>query len=108
MTDSQRLRPGARVGFVGLGRMGIPMATHLAVAGYQVAGHDISEQARERFIAAAAAGPGTAVQAPGTLEAVARDADAVILMLPDSRAVKRSPASRACCPPWRRAACSST
>jgi 3-hydroxyisobutyrate dehydrogenase len=76
------------VGFVGLGRMGVPMATHLAVAGYQVRGHDVSEQARQRFAAAAAAA-GTAVQVPGTLAAVARDADAVILMLPDSRVVKQ-------------------
>ena len=89
MTDPQRLRPGARVGFVGLGRMGVPMATHLAVAGYRVAGHDASEQARERFSVAAAASAGTPVQVPGTLEAVAGDADAVILMLPDSKAVKK-------------------
>ena len=88
MTDPQRLRPGARVGFVGLGRMGVPMATHLAAAGYQVAGHDVSGQARERFLAAAACTK-TPVRAPGTLEAIARDADAVILMLPDSKAVKQ-------------------
>jgi len=88
VTEPQPLRPGARIGFVGLGRMGVPMATHLAVAGYQVAGHDVSGQARERFLASATA-PGTSVQAPGTVEAIARDADAVILMLPDSRAVKQ-------------------
>ena len=64
------------------------MATHLAVAGYQVSGHDVSEQARDRFAVAAAAA-GTTVRVPGTLEAVARDADAVILMLPDSRVVRQ-------------------
>ena len=64
------------------------MATHLAVAGYQVCGHDVSEQARERF-AAAVAGAGAAAHVPGTLEAVARGADAVILMLPDSRVVRQ-------------------
>src|SRR5260221_8203366 len=69
--------------------MGVPMAPPLAVAGYRVAGHDVSEQARQRFTAAAAARTGTPVQVPGTLEAVARDADAVILMLPDSKAVKQ-------------------
>ncbi len=85
MTDPRRLGPGARIGFVGLGRMGVPMATHLAAAGYRVAGHDVSERARERFAAAAAGG----AEVPGTLEAAARDADAVILMLPDSRVVKQ-------------------
>jgi 3-hydroxyisobutyrate dehydrogenase len=74
--------------------MGAPMAVHLAVAGYRVAGHDVSEPARERFATAAAAavaaaGTGAPAGVPGTLEAVARDADAVILMLPDSRAVRR-------------------
>jgi 3-hydroxyisobutyrate dehydrogenase len=88
VTDSERLSPGARVGFVGLGRMGVPMAVHLAVAGYRVAGHDVSDQARERF-AAVAARASAPVEVPGTLEAVARDADAVILMLPDSRVVKQ-------------------
>ena len=39
------IRPGATVGFVGLGKMGGPMATPLAEAGYQVQGYDVSEQA---------------------------------------------------------------
>ena len=78
------LGPGARIGFVGLGRMGVPMATHLADAGYLVAGHDISDEARQRVKDAA-----PAVKVPGTLAAVARDADAVILMLPDSKIIKQ-------------------
>ena len=64
------------------------MATHLALAGYRVAGHDVSEQARSGSSAAATC-TGTPVLVPGTLKAVARDADAVILMLPDSKAVKQ-------------------
>ena len=36
------IKPGAAVGFVGLGKMGAPMATRLAVAGYQVQGYDVS------------------------------------------------------------------
>ena len=38
------IKPGAAVGFVGLGKMGAPMATRLAVAGYQVQGYDVSEE----------------------------------------------------------------
>jgi non-ribosomal peptide synthetase component E (peptide arylation enzyme) len=42
MTD---IGPGATVGFIGLGRMGAPMATRLAQVGYPVQGHDVSEAA---------------------------------------------------------------
>ncbi len=42
-----------RVGIVGLGKMGLPMARHLAGAGFDVAGHDASDAACS---AAAAAG----------------------------------------------------
>jgi 3-hydroxyisobutyrate dehydrogenase len=66
--------------------MGVPMATHLAAAGYLVAGHDVSQEARGR-LATAAAERGAQAEVPGTVEAVAHQADAVILMLPDSRAV---------------------
>jgi 3-hydroxyisobutyrate dehydrogenase len=81
---SRVLAPRARIGFVGLGRMGVPMAAHLADAGYLVAGHDISEEARQRATAAA-----PAIEVPGTLADVARDAGAVILMLPDSKVIKQ-------------------
>ena len=64
--------------------MGVPMASHLAAAGYLVAGHDISDQARQRAKAAA-----PLVGLPGTLAAAARDAEAVILMLPDSKVIKQ-------------------
>lgn len=70
------------LGFVGLGRMGRPMATRLARAGYVVRGFDISDQARAAFGAATKdALTATAVK---TLAEAAEDADAVILMLPDS------------------------
>ncbi|HTU73697.1 MAG TPA: NAD(P)-dependent oxidoreductase [Trebonia sp.] len=76
--------PGSLIGFVGLGHMGVPMAAHLAAAGYLVTGHDISGQARQRARVAA-----PAVGLPGTLAEAARDAEAVILMLPDSRVIKQ-------------------
>ena len=68
----------ARIGFIGLGNMGLPMAANLAKAGHQVLGFDATESARIRARAAGialAAGAG----------AVAAGADAVITMLPDGR-----------------------
>jgi 3-hydroxyisobutyrate dehydrogenase len=84
LTDAERtvLTAPAHLGFVGLGRMGIPMAGHLAAAGYLVSGHDVSEQARLRLAEAI-----PAARVPGSLAEVARDAAAVILMLPDSAVI---------------------
>jgi len=42
-------REMSRVGFVGLGKMGAPMATRLAEAGYQVQGYDVSEAAARNW-----------------------------------------------------------
>ncbi len=65
------------LGFVGLGRMGAPMAGRLAAAGYRVRGYDSAgSEAR------AAAG----VSPVPTLEAVAAEAQVVFLSLPDGRA----------------------
>jgi 3-hydroxyisobutyrate dehydrogenase len=68
------LAPGAAIAFVGLGRMGLPMAGHLVRAGYDVRAFDVAAAARERF------GPGAAASAG---EAAA-GAAAVVLMLPTS------------------------
>ena len=86
MTEPRRdaLAAPAHLGFVGLGRMGIPMAGHLTAAGFRVSGHDVSEQARLRLAREA---PGSAI--PGSLAEVARGADAVILMLPDSAVIAK-------------------
>jgi 3-hydroxyisobutyrate dehydrogenase len=72
----------AIVGFVGLGKMGAPMATRLAEAGYQVQGYDVSEAATK--IWAERGG----VPASPTLPAMAEGAETVILMLPDSAVVR--------------------
>jgi 3-hydroxyisobutyrate dehydrogenase len=86
LTEAQRnvLTAPAHLGFVGLGRMGIPLAGHLTAAGYLVSGHDVSEQARLRL-----AQEVPAADIPGSLGEVARDASAVILMLPDSAVIAR-------------------
>ncbi len=67
--------------FIGLGRMGLPMARRLATAGYRVRGHDLSEQARAEVAAIAGA------RAVGSAQDAAAGADAVVLMLPSSSAV---------------------
>ena len=70
----------APIGFVGLGRMGRPMAGHLAAAGHAVLGHDRLPAAREALA-------GSGVTAVTDLAALAGACRVVILMLPDSAAV---------------------
>jgi 6-phosphogluconate dehydrogenase (decarboxylating) len=66
------IRPGATVGFVGLGKMGGPMATRLAEAGYQVQGYDVSEQAvRSWAERAEGARPAASLGTPAALSAAA-------------------------------------
>jgi 3-hydroxyisobutyrate dehydrogenase len=72
-------RPEASIGFVGLGRMGAPMAARLIKAGHRVVGYDVSQAARNLL----AEHGGRPVS---TLAETAR-ADVIILMLPDSTAV---------------------
>lgn len=79
-SDGPALAPGDNVGFVGLGRMGQPMAGRLAEAGYHVTGFDVSEAAR-------AAWASTGHSVADSASAVADGAAAVVLMLPDSAAV---------------------
>lgn len=63
-----------RIGFVGLGAMGRPMALNLLRAGFQVAGYDVNPEPA----AAVAAAGGTACTSPGE---AARGA-AVVILLP--------------------------
>lgn len=65
----------ARIGFVGLGNMGLPMARNLVRAGHEVAGYDLSAAAMD---AAAEAG---IIRAQSAADA-ARGAGFVITMLP--------------------------
>ena len=71
-----------RVGFVGLGVMGTPMAGHLVRAGYEVAVHDVDRGTAEAF---AVSWPAARVASdPADL---ARSSDVVITMLPDGGVV---------------------
>lgn len=63
-----------RVAFVGLGNMGLPMATHLIDAGFDVVGFDLDA---DRTAAFEEAGGDTAAD----IEAAVRDADVVITMV---------------------------
>ena len=66
-----------RIGFIGLGIMGSPMAVHLATAGHQVTGFNRSPEKTKPLVAAGGR------EAASTAEAVA-DADVVCVMVPDS------------------------
>jgi 2-hydroxy-3-oxopropionate reductase len=66
-----------RIAFIGLGIMGLPMATNLVRAGHEVTGHNRSHG---KTATLAAAG-GTAA---GSVAEAVHDAEVVITMLPDS------------------------
>ncbi|MFN3658793.1 MAG: 3-hydroxyisobutyrate dehydrogenase [Pseudolabrys sp.] len=71
----------ARIGFIGLGNMGLPMAQNLIKAGHQVEGVDVNPAAVEKLKAAGGASVETAGVAAGR-------ADAVITMLPSGKEVR--------------------
>jgi len=69
------------IAFIGLGTMGLPMATNLVSAGYSVIGYNRSS--RKRAHLAKQGG-----QAADSVAEATRDADIIITMLPDSPDVK--------------------
>ncbi|WP_043362335.1 3-hydroxyisobutyrate dehydrogenase [Belnapia sp. F-4-1] len=71
----------ARIGFVGLGNMGGPMARNLLKAGHAVTGFDLSSEALAAHAAAGGARAGSAAEA-------ATGADFVVTMLPAGRHVR--------------------
>ncbi|GAB2746902.1 2-hydroxy-3-oxopropionate reductase [Salinifilum aidingensis] len=73
----------SRIGFIGLGIMGGPMAANLVAAGHEVVGHNRSRAKVDRLVEQG----GTA--ASSIAEAV-RGADVVITMLPDSPDVEEA------------------
>jgi 3-hydroxyisobutyrate dehydrogenase len=70
----------ARIGFIGLGNMGLPMATNLVKAGHEVAGFDVVKP----LIGKLAAIGGLATEA---ISAACHGADTIITMLPASEHV---------------------
>jgi len=71
-----------RVGFVGIGNMGAPMAGHLVKAGWRVSAYDIDPAKVRAFVQGHG---GTAAE---SLAELGRNADVVITMLPDGRVVR--------------------
>jgi 3-hydroxyisobutyrate dehydrogenase len=71
----------ARIGFIGLGNMGGPMARNLLKAGHQVAGFDLVPAALDAFVAAGGSRAASAAEA-------AKGAEFVITMLPAGKHVR--------------------
>ena len=71
----------ARIGFIGLGNMGLPMAQNLIKAGHQVEGVDVTTMATDKLKAAGGAVAETA-------KVAASRADVVITMLPAGKQVR--------------------
>ncbi len=74
--------PPERIGFVGLGNMGAPMATRLAGAGFRIVGADASPAALERFAGR------TRCERAASVAELGRACRIVITMLPDGRTVR--------------------
>jgi len=66
-----------KIGFIGLGIMGKPMAGHLMEAGYELTVHNRSQAAVEELV-------GKGATKASTPKEVAQNSDIVITMLPDS------------------------
>jgi 3-hydroxyisobutyrate dehydrogenase len=71
----------AKIGFIGLGNMGLPMALNLVKAGHAVTGTDVQPAAIKKF----AAGGGTASQSSAD---ACHGAEIIITMLPAGEQVK--------------------
>jgi 3-hydroxyisobutyrate dehydrogenase len=71
------------VGFVGIGKMGLPMAARIAGQDYPVYAYDSSAAALKAICAVGG------VQAAKNLADIGRECEVVILMLPDSAVVKK-------------------
>ena len=66
-----------KIGFIGLGNMGMPMAANLAAAGHEVTGYDVSDVRPDSLNMASSAA------------AAATGRDAVITMLPDGSTLRQ-------------------
>ncbi len=71
----------SKIGFIGLGIMGSPMAGHLAAAGHTVTGFDLSESALAKLIEAGG-------QAAANVAEAVAGAEVVITMLPQDEHVE--------------------
>ncbi len=72
----------ARIGFIGLGNMGLPMARNLIKAGHQVTGFDVAKSGVDGLVASGGAAAASAAKS-------CAGADVVITMLPAGEHVRR-------------------
>ena len=71
----------ARIGFIGLGNMGLPMALNLIKAGHEVEGFDMNGEAVDKLVAAGGV-------SAGAVKGAATRGDVVITMLPAGQQVR--------------------
>ncbi len=71
------------LGFIGLGKMGVPMATRLLAAGYQLTVYDVRQEAVDALVAKGA-------RAAASPQAVGAVAATVLLSLPEPSIVRRA------------------
>ncbi|MFI6172895.1 NAD(P)-dependent oxidoreductase [Nocardia sp. NPDC051052] len=72
----------SKIGFIGLGIMGSPMAGHLVKAGHEVTGYDIGPKGLEKLEKAGGSAAASVAEA-------ARDKDIVITMLPQDEQIEQ-------------------
>lgn len=77
------MNPIKKIGFVGIGNMGAPMAGHLVKKGFDVTVYDIRPEAMKAFVAR------NGGKSAASLVDAAHGMDAVITMLPDDKVVRR-------------------
>ena len=73
-----------RIGFIGMGNMGVPMAANLVRAGYAVMAYDVAAGRAENFASEHSA------RAAGSLADLGQSSDLVITMLPSGREVRQA------------------
>src|SRR5262245_52078976 len=81
--DSVTIERGARIGFLGLGAMGLPMAANLVEAGFNVTGFDVLPRRVAELCAQGGRGASSAAEA-------ARDARVVAAIPFDAEQIRQS------------------
>jgi 3-hydroxyisobutyrate dehydrogenase len=76
------IAPPARIGFIGIGNMGLPMARRLVEGGYDVIGYDVAREAADRLAAVGG-------RAAADVKTAVGEAAIVITMLPNSNIVRQ-------------------
>ncbi|RAR54519.1 3-hydroxyisobutyrate dehydrogenase [Paraburkholderia unamae] len=71
-------KPALRVGFIGIGNMGLPMGTNLLKAGYEVLAFDLAQDRLDEIVARGAVPAVSVAQ-------VARESDAIVTSLPNDK-----------------------